>query len=853
MFILRLVYSHLATNRVLLVLSTFLILAIVCYHRSLRSKASYGHDYKSHFQWKEWSREECSKFVAKLARNEEFLTPIRLSNKCPKLAPLNDDWRYVGCFYYERVKPPLRLVFYNETERNSIEHCVCKCKWSGLAFAGLAEGSLCYCDRQLPVFMLPSTQCDSISCPADPLKGNCGGKNAIDVYATGIPEDFVPSAPTLAEVPLIVPLNRMASISSDDFDHIRIVYVLVLTSRSWRQVQRMFRLLYHPSNYFYIHVDLKSEYLYSRCRKLAELFPNNVYVTPNRQNPIWGAPSLLDLLLTILQDLFLNFPYWKWDFFINLSETDLPVIPTGKLVQLLDSHRGRIFVKQSGEEIFNYIHSEGLEYAFFQCGGYVWRVGQRPPLNGVVIHGGSDWLVLPRDFAYYSVFSNDNLTRDLRNWFENAILPVESFFHTLAYNSYFCDRIVNANLRLTNWQRPRGCSCKKSSVADWCGCSPSVFSGSQALLGLHETLNTDVNQAAFARKFDSTIDVAMVNYMEERLLGRQLPVDEGAELYLESVFSSEFDREKVSTHVLQGIAELTKMACDFSRRSGVESIFCSGLKSMSTDVFALFNATQSLGNLNYTAMGCQLDRDGFLPTSVIASPLPLRLLYRPDLVLRLSDIEALYKTRNTTLQYWKSPRSLATLDPAEVLYFEVGSNFDAKELVFRNYLRLLPPLNLTSSASPLTVLVLWRDSKEPPTPLTVRIFASGSSSNSSLCSFNLPRNNQKDAPYPGLLGIRASFLELNLTICNLPRHGETSLRMSINESNKRDCMWTNFSDKVDMHELWKVVDICKRNQCGSKIWSPSRVDRKSALGCPDAATGLLHVGKSAVTLLDIAI
>lgn len=66
-------------------------------------------------------------------------------------------------------------------------------------------------------------------------------------------------------------------------------------------------------------------------------------------------------------------------------------------------------------------------------------------------------------------------------------------------------------------------------------------------------------------------------------------------------------------------------------------------------------------------------------------------------------------------------------------------------------------------------------------------------------------------------------------------------------------MWTNFSDRIDISELWKVVDICETDQCGKKIWSPSKVDRKSALGSLDAATGFLHVGKSAVTLLDIAI
>ena len=187
----------------------------------------------------------------------------------------------------------------------------------------------------------------------------------------------------------------------------------------------------------------------------------------------------------------------------------------------------------------------------------------RPPLDGVVIHGGSDWLILPRDFALYAALANDSLVWGLRTWFKNAILPVESFFHTLAHNSHFCDRVVNSNLRLTNWQRPRGCSCKKKSVADWCGCSPSVFSGPEALLRLHEVLKIGSSPYAFARKFDSTIDVSIVNYMEKRLLGRQLPADEGLDIYLESIFSSEVDERKLPVHVRNGIGDLIKMAMRF--------------------------------------------------------------------------------------------------------------------------------------------------------------------------------------------------------------------------------------------------------------------------------------------------
>ncbi|VUZ43222.1 unnamed protein product [Hymenolepis diminuta] len=773
---------------------------------------------------------------------------------------LNEDLRHVGCYYYERAKAPLKLVFYNETELNSIRHCVHSCKWAGLAYAGLAEGTLCYCDRQLPVFMILSKEADSIPCPAGYLGETCGGKNAIDIYATGVAEDLVYSAPTLSEVNAMVSPGGMTAISND-FNHVRIVYVLILTGRSWRQVQRMFRLIYHTSNYFYIHVDLKSEYLYSRCKKLEEIFPNNVRVTSNRQNPIWGAPSLLGLIMDVLQDLFKNFPHWKWDFFINLSETDLPVMPVWKLIRLLNSHRGRIFLRQSSEEIFKYIHSEGLGYAFLQCGNYIWRVGQRSPLDGIVIHGGSDWLILPRAFAYYSVYSNDSLVRGLRAWFQNAILPVESFFHTLAYNSHFCDRIVNANLRMINWQRPRGCSCKKTSIADWCGCSPSVFSGPQAVIELLDVLNRDASPVAFARKFDSTIDVAMVNYMERKLLKRQLPFYEDADLYLESVYSAQFDGHRAPFHVLEGIGKLIRMACNCSVCSGILSSVCNDPneidpRSQPTEVYALFNATKSLGELNYTILERQIAVDGFLPTSSLATPLPLRLLNHPSLVLRFADKEVLYLPSSTPLQSWVSLRSLEHIEPGEIYYFEVGSNFDAKELVFRNYLRFPPRLHSTTTptvvTSPLTLLLIWRDSKAPPSPLNITLASLAETS--SFCNFTLLRNNHKDAPYPGLPGFRSSFLELDLSSCALPNNGNVSFKILVNEHGVNGtAMSTIFSELVEINKLWKVVEICKMDECSSKVWSPSRVDRKSALGCLDAGTGLLHVGKIAATLFDFPI
>lgn len=100
------------------------------------------------------------------------------------IALLNESPRRLGCFLSEPSRPLLSLVLYNDTQLNSPDHCVRTCRWAGLSFAGLTNGSLCYCDRKMPIITLPSTRCQEKQCPGDPL-ATCGGAEAIEVYATG--------------------------------------------------------------------------------------------------------------------------------------------------------------------------------------------------------------------------------------------------------------------------------------------------------------------------------------------------------------------------------------------------------------------------------------------------------------------------------------------------------------------------------------------------------------------------------------------------------------------------------------------------------------------------------------------
>ncbi|XP_076849804.1 xylosyltransferase 1 [Brachyhypopomus gauderio] len=104
---------------------------------------------------------------------------------------------------------------------------------------------------------------------------------------------------------------------------VRIAFVLVVHGRAARQVQRLFKAIYHTSHFYYLHVDQRSNYLHRQMATLASQYPN-VRLTPWRMSTIWGGASLLSMYLQSMQDL-LTMDDWPWDFFINLSAADYPI------------------------------------------------------------------------------------------------------------------------------------------------------------------------------------------------------------------------------------------------------------------------------------------------------------------------------------------------------------------------------------------------------------------------------------------------------------------------------------------------------------------------------------------------
>lgn len=244
----------------------------------------------------------------------------------------------------------------------------------------------------------------------------------------------------------------------------------------------------------------------------------NIRLTRKRFATIWGGASLLTMLLTSMSELLAT--EWKWDFVINLSESDFPVKTVGKLAEFLTANKNRNFVKSHGREVQRFIQKQGLDKTFVECDTHMWRTGDRELPAGIQIDGGSDWITLSREFVTYLVATDevghDRLLIDgLLKIFRHTLLPAESFFHTAIRNSRFCHTYIDNNLHVTNWKRKLGCKCQYKHVVDWCGCSPNDFKPED----WGRLQSTETKQLFFARKFEPVINQAIILQLEEWLYG----------------------------------------------------------------------------------------------------------------------------------------------------------------------------------------------------------------------------------------------------------------------------------------------------------------------------------------------
>ncbi|XP_055935993.1 xylosyltransferase oxt-like isoform X2 [Argiope bruennichi] len=450
----------------------------------------------------------------------------------------------------------------------------------------------------------------------------------------------------------MVKLDPKPAMQVSETDTIGVVFLLTVNGRAVRQVYRLINSLFSERHYFYIHVDSRQDYLYRELKLLEKHFPN-IRLSDVRLSTIWGGASLLQMLLSCISELLL-LKNWNWEYVINLSESDFPIKSLSSLERFLNANNGKNFVKSHGQDTQRFIAKQGLDKTFYECDMHMWRLGDRTLPWGIRVDGGSDWIALHRNFCMYLIQQNNTLLQGLMTVFRYTLLPAESFFHTVLQNSEFCETVIDNNLHVTNWKRKQGCKCQYKHIVDWCGCSPNVFKPED----WPRLQATEDRPYYFARKFEPIINQQIIEQVETWIYGPRKGITN-----LDSYWQNDY-------HFLD-----KSPPTEDSRISIYESFSRLGLKQLQTinkacKVKFLSVIEATLFNMNDVFKG-------------------LLILYKVQLTDGNEPV--ILETQVRPIQHYIVYKGIGPT--GRLKFLQVGSDYDLKEQVFRNFGRILGPFS----------------------------------------------------------------------------------------------------------------------------------------------------------------
>ncbi|MEY4504274.1 MAG: hypothetical protein RL154_567 [Pseudomonadota bacterium] len=273
------------------------------------------------------------------------------------------------------------------------------------------------------------------------------------------------------------------------------VAYLILAHRYPEQFKRLFKAIYDPANYYIIHIDKRSgDKLYDEIQDFLVGFANTALL--KSENAVWGGYSLVDAELRGIEELLKMGA--EWEFFINLSAQDFPIKSQKYIRDFLTQNRGKDFMKLSNQSITRPDTLHRIENYVTESENEVSEpMFKRTFLDGVTPYIGNQWVILSRKFCEFVTHSPE-IDR-FKEFYQNTLIADEGFFQTVIMNTSYEATIVNDDKRAIDWV-PMGTIKLR----------PRDFTANDAdFLKLSDDL--------FARKFDETVDMEILNILDSHL------------------------------------------------------------------------------------------------------------------------------------------------------------------------------------------------------------------------------------------------------------------------------------------------------------------------------------------------
>ncbi|KDO72430.1 hypothetical protein CISIN_1g037238mg [Citrus sinensis] len=245
----------------------------------------------------------------------------------------------------------------------------------------------------------------------------------------------------------------------------RFAYLISGSVGDGNMIKRTLLALYHPNNVYVVHLDRAS----SESERLdLQNFVNgfhlfnkfsNVKMITKANLVTYRGPTMVANTLHAAAVLLREGGDWDW--FINLSASDYPLVTQDDLLDAFSylprdlnfiDHTSNIGWKEF-QRAKPIIIDPGLYMS--KKADVFWVTQKRSVPSAFKLFTGSAWMALSRSFIDYCIWGWDNLPRTVLMYYANFLSSPEGYFHTVICNAQeFRNTTVNSDLHFISWDNP---------------------------------------------------------------------------------------------------------------------------------------------------------------------------------------------------------------------------------------------------------------------------------------------------------------------------------------------------------------------------------------------------------------
>ncbi|KAK3002875.1 hypothetical protein RJ639_020132 [Escallonia herrerae] len=245
----------------------------------------------------------------------------------------------------------------------------------------------------------------------------------------------------------------------------RLAYLISGSSGDGKSLRRTLKALYHPLNQYVVHLDLEApaeeRMELESFVKSEEVFVKvgNVRVVVRSNLVTYRGPTMVTNTLHAAAILLKEGGEWDW--FINLSASDYPLITQDDMLHTLSTiPRDLNFIEHTSD--IGWKEYQRAKPVIIDPGLYslqksdvFWVSETRRVPTAFKLFTGSAWMMLSRPFIEFCLWGWDNLPRRVLMYYANFLSSPEGYFHTVICNAEeFRNTTVNHDLHFISWDNP---------------------------------------------------------------------------------------------------------------------------------------------------------------------------------------------------------------------------------------------------------------------------------------------------------------------------------------------------------------------------------------------------------------